>query len=112
GTAGALLLERLGTAAADLGPGLGAVGAGAAGGQLGRDHLVHHGDVRLDPEDLVGQLDRAGVSAGRGAQGDLHRHFPPFTASRTITTPPLGPGTEPLTSSRFRSASAWTTSRL
>ena len=32
-------------------------------------------------------------------------HFP-FTALRTMTTPPLGPGTEPLTSSRLRSTSA------
>ena len=35
-----------------------------------------------------------------------------FTALRTTTTPPLGPGTEPLTSSRLRSGSDSTTSRL
>src|SRR3712207_7024760 len=63
------------------------------------DHLVHHRHVRLDAEDLLGELDASGLAAGRRAHGDLHGHLPPFTASRTMTTPPLGPGTEPFTRS-------------
>ena len=35
-----------------------------------------------------------------------------FTAERTMTSPPLGPGTAPRTRSRLRSGSAWTTSRF
>src|SRR5690606_5729776 len=60
----------------------------------------------------------AGGGAGGGADGDLwHGDQAPFTglaltASRTETTPPFGPGTEPLTSRTLRSASASTTSRL
>ena len=30
------------------------------GGELGGDDLVHHGDVRLDTKDVVGQIDRSG----------------------------------------------------
>src|SRR5205814_4545617 len=44
--------------------------------------------------------------------GDAGHHLLAFTALRTRTRPPLGPGTAPFTSSRLRSASACTTSRL
>ena len=42
GAAGALLLPGLGATTAHLGAGLGGLGAGPAGGQLGGDDLVHH----------------------------------------------------------------------
>ena len=51
-----LLLVRLGSPAGDLGPGLGALGAGPRRRQLGRDHLVHEGDIRLKPENLGVEL--------------------------------------------------------
>ena len=69
GPAGALLAPRLGAAAAHLGARLGAVRAGALGRELRGDDLVHHRDVRLDAEDVVGQLDGVAVAA----VGRLHR---------------------------------------
>ena len=64
GVAGALLLERLLAAAADLGAGLGALRAAAASGQLGRDDLVHQRHVGLHAEHAVVEVERAGVVAG------------------------------------------------
>src|SRR5690606_29752783 len=116
GTAGALLLPGLGATATHLGAGLGALGARTAGGELGGDDLVHHRDVRLDAEDVLIEVDRAGVGAGRGLDGHRRHHAPPLvaalTASRITTSPPLGPGTAPRTSRRFFSASEETTRRL
>src|SRR4029453_13670606 len=65
------------------------------------------GHVGLDAEQRVGQADAAALAAGRGL--DLHRSHrapPPFTASRMRTSPPLGPGTAPRTSSSWLSGSA------
>src|SRR5581483_3112190 len=104
GPAGALLAPGLGPAAGALGPGLGGVGAGAGGGQLGGDDLVHDRHVGLDPEDRLRQR-RVGEDLG-------HQRIAPFTALRTKTSPPAGPGTAPLTSSSPRSASPSMTSRL
>ena len=70
GPAGALLAPRLAPATADLGPGEGAVVAGADAGQLGGDHLVHHRDVRRDAEDVVVELGGAHGAAGRVADVD------------------------------------------
>ena len=44
--------------------------------------------------------------------GDRCHHLPPLTASRMTTSPPFGPGTAPLTSTRLRSVSASTTFRF
>src|SRR5204863_647726 len=68
GAAGALLAPRLGAATLDLGAGLGAVRAGPLGRELRGDHLVHHRDVGLDAEDLLGQVD----THARAAIGLLH----------------------------------------
>ncbi len=90
-TTRALLLPRLGAATTDLGAGLGAVGAGTTGGELRGDDLVHHRDVRFDAEDLGVELDDGLL--------DAHQEltFSNLTALRTITVPPLAPGTAPLT---------------
>ncbi len=118
--AGALLGVGLAAATAHFGAGLGALRAGAAGGELGRDDLVHHRDVGLDAEHVVVDLDGAGVLAGHVLEREschVQPFFPfsgpaIFTALRTMTTPPAGPGTEPLINSRLRSTSDWTTSRF
>ena len=78
GPARALLPERLGPAAGHLGPGLGGLGAGPGRRQLGGDHLVQHGRVGDDAEDLGGEDDLVddgavdpaavdGAALGRGA---------------------------------------------
>src|SRR5690606_28602529 len=82
-----------------------------------------------DVEHLGGQVDGAGLRPGRvehvhraghgrdiGLRGS-HGAYAPFrtdsaTAVRTRTTPPFGPGTAPLTSSRPLSASTACTVRL
>src|SRR4029079_16519750 len=113
GIARALLLERLLAATTDLGTGLGALGATAACRELRRDDLVHQRNVWLHAEHAVVEVEAAGVLTGGVLHGDrCHDGHLPFTALRTMTTPPLGPGTEPLTSSRLRSVSACTTSRF
>src|SRR5256885_2100719 len=90
--------------------------AGAEAGEAGDDHLVHerYGHLRL--EELGGQVAAAGLLAGRVEDVDL-RHHAPFvagvlTAERIMTSPPLGPGTAPFTSSRLRSGSVRTISRF
>ncbi len=118
-----LLTEGLGAAAADLGPGAGRLGAGPGRGQLGRDDLVEHGRVGLDPEDLGiqchgvehGAVDGAALHGavlgggalaaalrglGHGAHGGAgHAGLPPLvplTVLRRTTMPPRGPGTAPV----------------
>ena len=66
GAAGALLAPRLRATAADLGPGLRAVRAGAGGRELRGDDLVHHRGVGLDAEQVVGHVDRAGAARRSG----------------------------------------------
>src|SRR6266508_1417886 len=118
GAARPLLAPRLGATAGHLGPGLGALVSAPAGGELGRDHLVHNGNIGLDAEHGLVQLHRTGLLAGLIADVDFAHASRPsfpttaFTALRMSTSPPLGPGTAPFTSSRLRSGSAWTTSRL
>src|SRR5439155_5287824 len=100
GPAGALLAPRLATATPDLGARAGRVRAGSAVGQLGGDDLVHDGHVRLHAEQGVVELDGARLGAGVALDRDGGHHAPAFTASRTRTSPPFGPGTAPLTSRR------------
>ena len=68
--AGALLLERLLAATADFCTGLGALRARATGGELSGDNLVHDGHVGLDAEHVGVELERAGVLAGGGLEGN------------------------------------------
>ena len=63
GATGALLPPRLRAAAAHFGARLRAVRSGPLGRELRGDDLVHDRNVRLDAEDVVGQLDGAGVGA-------------------------------------------------
>src|SRR5215213_5820742 len=94
GAAGALLLVGLAATAADLAAGLGPVRALAGGSLLGHDDLVDQRDVDLDVEDVAGQVH---VEAGHRTSS--------LAAERMSTSPPLGPGTAPLRSTRPLSAS-------
>src|SRR5690606_37669428 len=90
------------------------VGALACGSELGHHDLVDQRDVRLDVEHLGRKLGGAGLLA-RGVEhvdGLRHGSHAPFAAVRTSTTPPLGPGTAPLTSTRPLSASTACTVRF
>ena len=111
-SAGALLAPRLDAAASNLAARLGALRARSTSRELRGDHLVQHGLVRLDCEDFVGYVDRAGVRAADGLDGERRHHRPPFTASRMMTVPPRGPGTAPRTSNSPWSASVRTTWKL
>ena len=117
GTTGALLPVRFPAATADLAAGLGRVRALTGGRQLRRHHLVHQRDVRLDVEQLGGQLDGAVLLARRGVDVDLdslgcHYFSPRLIALRTITSPPVRPGMAPLISSTPFSASTLCTNRF
>ena len=98
GAAGALLLVGLAATAANLAAGLGRVRALASSGLLADDDLVDQRDVGLDVEDLGGEINL------HGRTGFLGGHAPAssvlFAAERITTSPPLGPGTAPL--SRIR----------
>ena len=115
GAAGALLLVRLAATTTDLATALRVVGALASRRELRDDDLVDQRDVGLHVEDLGGQLGRAGLLAlgvdDVDSQRVSHGHAP-FTAERTTTTPPLGPGTAPLTRSRPLSTSTACTVRF
>src|SRR5690606_12554540 len=113
GAAGALLAVLLGATAADLATGLRVVRALTGSGQLSHHDLVHQRDVRLDVEDLRGQLHRAVGPTGRGLHLDRRGHAvtPPFAALRTKRRPPFGPGTAPMISSRPPSPRTWWTLR-
>src|SRR5690606_9258864 len=110
-TPGALLLPRLGAAAAYLCASLLRLGPGTAAGQESRYYLVHQRLVEFGAKRAVGDLDAAAVALHL----DLHAQAPLFRAlmaGRTSTRPPLCPGTAPLIRMRFRSASTRTTSRF
>src|SRR6266508_4148173 len=111
--AGALLLVRLLTAAADLAARLGLVRALPGGRQLRHHDLVHERDVGLHVEDIRRQLDRADLLAIGG--DDVHSGHSTlpfagtFAAVRSRTSPPLAPGTAPRTRMRlFSGSTAWT----
>ena len=71
GTTGALLAVRLLAAAANLAARLRRVRALARRGALRLNDLMHQRDVRLDVEQLGGQLDRAVLLAARGVDVNL-----------------------------------------
>src|SRR5581483_11780729 len=102
GASGALLAPRLRAAAGDGAAVLRLRRARPPGVRLRADGLVDEVRLHLGAEDRLVELARAGP-AEHGSGGG---HQP-----RTSTIPFLGPGTEPLTSSRFRSGSTrWTVS--
>src|SRR5204862_4843572 len=97
--AGALLAPRLRAAAGDEAAALRRGGAGALRVQLGAHSLVHEMRPHLGGEDCVLECQVLGLLALE-VQLRCLRHYP-----RTSTKPFLGPGIEPLTSSRFFSTS-------
>src|SRR4051794_39523509 len=113
GPTGALLAIRLATTAAHLATGLGVMRALPGGGKLRNDDLVDERDVDLYVEDLGRQLDRPGQVLALGAHDVDARHDaaftrPAFTAVRTRTRPPVGPGTAPrMSSTPFSASTAW-----
>src|SRR5207237_6164212 len=116
GASRALLAPRLLAAAGDLRARLRGMRAAAERREPGDDHLVHQRDVDRRLEELSGELLVAHLLA-RAVEDGCRRHQAPapagaLTAERTITRPPFGPGTAPLSRRRFRSGSAWKTSRL
>ena len=108
------------SAAGNHAAGLGGVRALTGGSQLGHDDLVDQRDVSLDlvggvAEELGGRLN--GASGLALAVSDVesnvcHDNQAPFTAVRTRTMPPLGPGMAPLMARTLFSASADMTVRL
>src|SRR5665647_1921903 len=108
GAAGALLLVRLATTTAHLGARLGGVRALTSSGELADDDLMNQGDVGLHVEDVVREVNRAGLRAGGAEDVNGGHGQAPLAAVRTKTMPPRGPGTAPLISSKPLSAStAW-----
>src|SRR5581483_4378501 len=136
GAAGALLLVPLGRGQRDFAARLRLVRACLALRQLVADHALQDVGARLQPEDIVGQADRAALFAVEAGYLAVHHSAPfasagcapaPFlnapgvgtpsgsfrlTASRTKIQPPLAPGTEPSTMIRPRSTSVFTTLRF
>src|SRR5262249_11760776 len=108
GAAGPFLAIQLACAAGDLAATARVVGAVAGVGLLANDGLVHHRDVRLDAENILGELDGPDLVAGLIEEFCFHQvvssYFAAFTARRTITNPFLAPGTDPRTSSKCLSA--------
>ena len=100
-------------AAANLAASLGLVRALTRSVELSGHDLVDKRHVGLNIEDVSGQLGSAGLlSCGvENVDRQVVSHenqapfFGPLTAERTRTMPPLGPGTAPLMSTRFFSAS-------
>src|SRR5882757_3875172 len=141
GLAGALLAPRLLAAAADFRARLLLLGAGAPGGHVGRDDLVHQRFVVGAAEGGVRQLNFAGGAYilelklhGGYFLSDLDAPLPAppfaatgalfgakrlrracataFKAGRTMTRPPSEPGTAPLINSRLRLTSTSTMRRF
>lgn len=106
--------------ATDLAARLRRVGTLACRRPLGGDHLVHQRDVGRDVEQLGRQLDSAVDLARRRLDVDFecllllrsHHFSPRLIALRTMTSPPVRPGTAPLISSTPFSASTLCTKRL
>src|SRR5262249_61989443 len=74
GAAGALLLVHFLAGSPDLGTPLDLVGAGTAFGKLPDDAALNEILARLQPEDRVGQVDRALLLAGKRRDLELHGH--------------------------------------
>src|ERR1700681_4602934 len=116
GTSGAFLAVGFAPAAAHVAARLGRRRALTSVGELADQRLVHHRLVRLDAEDGIGELDAAGLDTGLVDDSRAAHAGSPIVAerslSRIMTTWFLWPGTDPCTSSRWRSVSTRTTSRL
>src|SRR5690348_15201031 len=107
GTAALLLLELLG-GARDAGVVQLRLGTGAARVAVSHHHLMHEILAERGAEDRFGNLQ--GLSANHI---QFHGQAPQaLAAGRTTTSPPVAPGTAPLTAIRWRSASTLTTSRF
>src|SRR6202035_3600998 len=113
---GPLLAVGFAPAAAHVAACLGRRGALTSVGELADQRLVHHRLVRLDAEDRLGELHAAGLGARLVDEARAAHACSPIIAerslSRIMTTWFLCPGTDPCTSSRLRSVSTRTTSRL
>src|SRR5699024_53894 len=108
GVAGYLLTVRPASAGADLRLGRALTGSG----KLCHDDLVDQRHVGGHAEDLGGQINGAGLGTSGVEDVDCldisHVVQASFTAERTRTTPPLGPGTAPLMSRKlFSLSTAW-----
>src|SRR5262245_43487550 len=118
GAARALLAPGLAPASGHVAPRLGRMGARAARREARGDHLVHHGHVHGDLEEVGRELALGEHLALHAAHLDRCHQWcrfpvsPVFTLERTMTSDPAGPGTAPRRSSRLRSASVSTTSRF
>ena len=111
GVTGALLTERLLTAAGDRAAGLRRVRALAGSRKLSNDNLVHQRNVGGNVKDRTGENDGTRLLAFDVDDVNVtivsHDHAP-FTEERTRTTPFFGPGMAPLISSRpFSVSTAW-----
>src|SRR5690606_26547416 len=93
-TTGALLTPWALTATSDIGTGLLTLGTLTAASHVGHNCLVNQSLVELATEGRIGHFDR--LSA---IYIQLHLRFSPYAlaAGRTITSPPVAPGTAPLT---------------
>src|SRR5882762_10651551 len=121
--------------AIDFAAGFGFVRARAALGELPYDHPLNKIGARLQSENVVLELDFAGGLRVQSENFLFHGQLPAFssafgfsaflidpgigkslagrlTASRTMTQPPLEPGTAPLIMMRPRSTSIFATSRF
>src|SRR5206468_3558861 len=116
--AGPLLAPGLPPAAGDVAARLGRVGTGTLGREARRPHLRHGGHVHGGLEGVGGELtlrEHLTLHAAHRDRGHQWCPFPVspvFTLERTMTREPVGPGTAPRRSRRFRSASVSTTSRF
>src|SRR6185503_8163235 len=81
GGASALLAVHLLAGAPDLGAVLDLVGAGAALGELPDDAALNEGGARLEPENRIRQLDRAGGFTVEGHDFQFHVTRPPARPS-------------------------------
>ena len=119
-TTGALLLPRLLAAAGNHATSLGGVGALTSSSELSGDNLVDQRDVSLDilggnaEESLRSFNGAGGLALGVGdVQSNVcHGLSGPFTAERTRTMLPFGPGMAPLMARMPFSTSAETTVRF
>ena len=127
GAACPLLAPRLAATAANFAAGLGFVRAEAGIRQLANQRLVHHRNIGFDAPDGIVEVDRAhdfslevvhdqlaSSFLLHGSHRDLARpdYLRPLTARLISSVPLFGPGTDPSTSSRLRSASTRSTVRF
>ena len=70
--------------------GLGRMGAGTPVRQLRGDDLVHHGGVRLDAEEIVGEFHVAGFGTGERGHRELHSSPPSDALTCTVAGSLLG----------------------